>query len=101
ELRPEQKLAADAMLKHETGVLSATTAFGKTVVAAWLIAQRNASTLVLVPRRQLLDQWVERLAAFLDVPAKSIGRIGGGRKTPTGRFKWPVFQASVGKGFFA
>ena len=38
ELRPEQQLAAEAMLKHETGVLSATTAFGKTVVAAWLVA---------------------------------------------------------------
>ena len=98
ELRPEQKLAADAMLKHETGVLSATTAFGKTVVAAWLIAQRNASTLVLVPRRQLLDQWVERLAAFLDVPAKSIGRIGGGRKTPTGLLDVAVIQSLVRKG---
>ncbi len=63
ELRPEQKLAADAMLKHDTGVLSATTAFGKTVVVAWLIAQRGVNTLVLVHRRQLLDQWVERLAA--------------------------------------
>jgi superfamily II DNA or RNA helicase/very-short-patch-repair endonuclease len=97
ELRPEQKLAADAMLKHETGVLSATTAFGKTVVAAWLIAQRNASTLVLVHRRQLLDQWVERLAAFLDVPAKSIGRIGGGRKTPTGLLDVAVIQSLVRK----
>jgi superfamily II DNA or RNA helicase/very-short-patch-repair endonuclease len=98
ELRPEQKLAADAMLKHETGVLSATTAFGKTVVAAWLIAQRNVSTLVLVHRRQLLDQWVERLAAFLDVPAKSIGRIGGGRKTPTGLLDVAVIQSLVRKG---
>ncbi len=98
ELRPEQKLAAHAMLKHETGVLSATTAFGKTVVAAWLIAQRNASTLVLVHRRQLLDQWVERLAAFLDVPAKSIGRIGGGRKTPTGLLDVAVIQSLVRKG---
>lgn len=85
ELRPEQTRAADAMLKHETGVLSATTAFGKTVVAAWLIAQRGVNTLVLVHRRQLLDQWVERLATFLDLPAKSIGRIGGGRNKPTGR----------------
>jgi hypothetical protein len=38
ELRPEQQAAAEAMLRHETGVLSATTAFGKTVLAAWLIA---------------------------------------------------------------
>jgi superfamily II DNA or RNA helicase len=37
ELRPKQRVAADAMLAHETGVLAATTAFGKTVIAAWLI----------------------------------------------------------------
>ena len=43
ELRREQKAAADAMLRHEVGVLAATTAFGKTVVAAWLIAQRSCS----------------------------------------------------------
>ncbi len=72
------------MLAHDTGVLAATTAFGKTVIAAWLIAQRGVSTLVLVHRRQLLDQWVERLSTFLGVPAKSIGRIGGGRSRPTG-----------------
>jgi hypothetical protein len=84
ELRAEQKVAAEAMLKHDTGVLAATPAFGKTVVAAWLVAQRGVNTLVLVQRRQLLDQWVERLAAFLGLPAKSIGRIGGGRKKPTG-----------------
>ena len=98
ELRPEQKLAADAMLKHETGVLSATTAFGKTVVAAWLIARRRVNTLVLVHRRQLLDQWVERLAAFLGVPAKSIGRIGGGRNKPTGLLDVAVIQSLVRKG---
>ena len=97
ELRPEQKLAAEAMLKHDTGVLAATTAFGKTVVAAWLIAQRGVNTLVLVHRRQLLDQWVERLATFLDLPAKSIGRIGGGRKKPTGLLDVAVIQSLVRK----
>ena len=71
ELRPEQKTAARAMMAHDTGVLSATTAFGKTVVAAWLIAQRGVNTLILVHRRQLLEQWVERLSAFLGLPAKS------------------------------
>lgn len=79
ELRPEQHAAAKAMLAHDNGVLAATTAFGKTVVAAWLIAQRGVNTLVLVHRRQLLDQWLERLSTFLDLPASSIGRIGGGK----------------------
>jgi superfamily II DNA or RNA helicase len=60
-------------------VLAATTAFGKTVIGAWLIAERRVSALVLVHRRQLLDQWTERLAVFLDPPTDAIGRIGGGR----------------------
>ena len=76
------------MLRHETGVLSATTAFGKTVVAAWLIAQRNISTLVLVHRRQLLDQWVERLAAFL--PQMTAVRLLLER---IGRAALPIFLA--------
>ena len=58
------------MLAHETGVLAATTAFGKTVVAAWLIAQRGVNALILVHRQQLLQQWVERLSTFLGLPAK-------------------------------
>jgi superfamily II DNA or RNA helicase/very-short-patch-repair endonuclease len=98
ELRTEQKAAADAMLAHETGVLAATTAFGKTVIAAWLIAQRGVSTLVLVHRRQLLDQWIERLSAFLGVPARSIGRIGGGRSRPTGLLDVAIIQSLVRKG---
>jgi superfamily II DNA or RNA helicase/very-short-patch-repair endonuclease len=98
ELRAEQQAAANAMLAHDTGVLAATTAFGKTVVAAWLIARRGVSTLVLVNRRQLLDQWVERLAAFLGKPAKWIGRIGGGRNTPTGLVDVAVIQSLVRRG---
>ncbi|MGB7219993.1 MAG: DEAD/DEAH box helicase family protein [Vicinamibacterales bacterium] len=98
ELRPEQQAAADAMLAHETGVLAATTAFGKTVVAAWLIAQRGVNTLVLVHRRQLLDQWIERLAVFLGMPAKAIGRMGGGRTRPTGLLDVAVMQSLVKKG---
>ena len=98
ELRPEQKAAADALLEHETGVLAATTAFGKTVVAAWLIAQRGVNTLVLVHRRQLLDQWIERLSTFLGLPVKSIGRIGGGRNRPTGLLDVAVIQSLVRKG---
>jgi len=56
ELRAEQKKAAEEMLKSDIGVLSATTAFGKTVVAAWLIAKRQVNTLILVHRKQLQMQ---------------------------------------------
>ena len=78
-LRAEQMPAAEAMLQYDIGVLSATTAFGKTVVGAWLIAQRGVRTLVLVHRRQLMDQWKERLSLFLGIPKKEIGQIGGGK----------------------
>jgi len=93
QLRPDQQAAANAMLAHDDGILSATTAFGKTVVAAWLIAARKVNTLVLVHRRQLLDQWRERLATFLNLPVKSIGQIGGGRHRPGGLIDVAVIQS--------
>ncbi|PYT71902.1 MAG: restriction endonuclease subunit R [Acidobacteria bacterium] len=98
ELRPEQTVAAIAMLAHDTGVLAATTAFGKTVVAAWLIAQRGVNTLVLVHRRQLQLQWIERLSTFLGIPARTIGRIGSGRTKATGLLDVAVMQSLVRSG---
>ena len=97
QLRPEQQLAADTLARHDTGVLSATTAFGKTVVAAWMIARRGVNTLILVHRRQLLEQWIERLSTFLGLPAKSIGRAGGGRKKFTGVIDVALIQSMVRK----
>ena len=93
QLRPDQQAAANAMLAHDDGILSATTAFGKTVIAAWLIAARKTNTLVLVHRRQLLDQWRERLTTFLNLPSKEIGQIGGGRRRPTGIIDVAVIQS--------
>jgi superfamily II DNA or RNA helicase len=93
QLRSEQQTAAQTMLAHDDGILCATTAFGKTVVAAWLIAARKVNTLVLVHRRQLLDQWRERLAAFLNLPIKSIGQIGGGRRRAGGIIDAAVIQS--------
>ena len=94
----EQQAAADALLRHDTGVLAATTAFGKTVVAAYTIAARKSNTLVLVHRRQLLDQWIARLSSFLDLPPKSIGQIGGGKRKPTGIVDVAVIQSLARKG---
>ena len=98
KLRPEQQLAARALLEHDTGVLSASTAFGKTVVAAYLIAARAVNTLVLVHRKQLLDQWVERLRAFLELPEDAIGAIGGGRRNAAGIIDVAMIQSLSRKG---
>ena len=98
ELRPEQSDAVDKVLRHDEGIICAPTAFGKTVVGAALIAERKVSTLVLVHRQQLLDQWRERLAAFLDMSIKSIGQIGGGKSARTGVIDVAVIQSLQRKG---
>ena len=98
ELRTNQERAAHAMLAHETGVLAAATAFGKTVVAAWMIAERGVSTLIVVHREQLLEQWVERLCEFLDVAKNDIGCLSGRRKRLKGTLDVALMQSLVKKG---
>ena len=65
--RDEQLDAINALMTFSNGVLSATTAFGKTVTAAALIARRKTNTLILVHSKALLMQWHERLSEFLDI----------------------------------
>jgi superfamily II DNA or RNA helicase len=97
-LRDEQAEAIRQALRHDDGVLCAPTAFGKTVVASKLIAERGVSTLVLVHRRQLLDQWRERLAAFLDLPIKAIGQIASGKTSRSGCVDLALLQSLQRKG---
>lgn len=96
ELRSIQKEAASEILNHDIGVLSAPTAFGKTTIAAYLIAERKVNTLVLVHRRLLMDQWHERLKTFLNTDL--IGRIGGGRGDSTGIIDVGMIQSLNHKG---
>ena len=67
ELREEQKAAIADLMAHDNGVLNATTAFGKTVTAIGLIAERKINTLILVHTKALLDQWKSRLAEFMEI----------------------------------
>lgn len=67
ELRKEQQQALSNMLSHPVGTLSATTAFGKTVFAIAMIAQRKVNALILVHRKSLLDQWKKQLNDFLEI----------------------------------
>jgi superfamily II DNA or RNA helicase len=107
-LREEQPLAAEEMLKYEGGVLAATTAFGKTVIAAKLIAERKVNTLILVHRQQLLSQWAAKLTEFLkideELPALEkkrgrkkqqslIGQIGAGKNNPSSIIDIAIMQS--------
>ena len=92
-LREDQQAAVKAMLAFDAGVLCAPTAFGKTVVAAAMIARRGVNTLVLVHRTELMRQWQERLQAFLGADRDVVGVIGGGKSRPTGRIDIAVMQS--------
>ncbi len=92
-LRADQEMAAAAMLEHDVGVLCAPTAFGKTVMAAAMIAKRGMNTLVLVHRTELLQQWQARLQAFLGIDKDMVGTIGGGKSRPTGKIDIAVMQS--------
>jgi superfamily II DNA or RNA helicase len=95
ERRPRQTEAAKALTSHDEGILCAPTAFGKTAVAAQLIAMRKVNTLVLVHRRHLMDQWRERLALFLGINSKDIGQIGSGKTKQTGKLDVAVIQSLI------
>ena len=93
QLRKDQQTVITAMLKYQTGILSAPTAFGKTVMAAAIIARRKVSTLILVHRAELLQQWKERLSTFLDLSGASLGFIGCGKKKLSGLIDIAVMQS--------
>jgi len=97
ELTAVQKEASRALLKHDAGVFVAPPGIGKTVLGTHLISQRACSTLVLVHRKPLLEQWKAQLAIFLDVDEKDIGQIGGGQRKPNGQLDVAMMQSLVRK----
>ena len=97
-LREEQQKAVEALMKYDLGVLSASTAFGKTVVAINLLVKRNVNTLILVHRVQLLDQWKNRLQTFLGLDASEIGIWASGKKKINGKLDIASIQSLVRHG---
>lgn len=93
QLTDMQQEAFEALHAHEMGVFVAPPGTGKTVVAARLVAARGCSTLVLVHRTQLLEQWKAQLGLFLDQKPKAIGQLGGGKRRLTGKLDVAMLQS--------
>ncbi|MFC1745894.1 DEAD/DEAH box helicase family protein [Candidatus Riflebacteria bacterium] len=93
-----QKKAIRALKKHDIGVLSAGTGFGKTVIACKMIAVRKTKTLILVHRQQLLDQWLERLGQFIKPDGYKPGFIIGGKSRLSGNIDVAMLQSMFRRG---
>ncbi len=116
ELRKSQVPAVEKMLQHDTGILSAATAFGKTVVCSKLIAERKVSTLIFLESSALMDQWADALQDFLDIQEElpeyqtpsgrirkrksMIGRIHGAHDSSTGIIDIAMVGSLCKKGEF-
>ena len=98
DLTAVQKDAVNALLAHDIGVFVGPPGIGKTVLGTYLIAQRARSTLVLVHRKHLLDQWIAQLAMFLGIDQKDVGQVGGGKRKPNGRLDVAMIQSLVRQG---
>jgi len=92
-----QQQAVSTLCKQDIGVFVAPPGTGKTVVGAWLTAERQRNTLILVHRQPLLDQWITQLALFLGLEPRDIGQIGGGKHKPNGRLDVAMIQSLVRK----
>lgn len=91
-LTPVQEEAVSVLKKHDQGILVAPPGVGKTVMACALIARRKVSTLVLVHRQPILEQWKASFVKFLGMNPKEIGVLGGAKKKRTGKIDIVMMQ---------
>lgn len=98
KLIKEQRLLVKKILSGEIGVLSAPPGTGKTVLAIYAIAKRKTSTLILVHRKPLMEQWRKQLSVFLGLSLEKIGQVGGGKDKANGQIDIAMIQSLEDKG---
>jgi len=79
QLREHQQRAIEIVSKKDFGVIVAPPGSGKTIVGLKIISDRNQPALIIVHRKQLVEQWMERIETFLGFPKQEIGKIGQGK----------------------
>jgi superfamily II DNA or RNA helicase len=84
QLREHQQIVIDTIAKKDLGVIVAPPSSGKTIVGLKIIAEKKQPALIITHRKQIADQWIERIETFLGIPKIEIGKIGQG-KTKIGK----------------
>lgn len=79
QLREHQQAVIESISKKDLGVIVAPPGSGKTIVALKIISNKQQSALIIVHRKQLVEQWIERVETFLGIPKHEIGKIGQGK----------------------
>lgn len=97
-LREHQKTTIEACARKDFGVISSPPGSGKTVIGLKIIAEKQQPALIIVHRKQIFEQWIERIQAFLGIPKGEIGRIGQG-KVKVGKAITVAMIQSLGKHF--
>ena len=95
-LYAHQIIAFEAACKKDFGVIVAPPGTGKTIIGLKIIAEKRQPALILVHRKQLADQWIERIQAFLGIPKHEIGLIAQGKIKP-GKVITVAMIQSLGK----
>ena len=76
KLKSHQEIALEKIREKDFGVIVSPPGSGKTVIGLEIIAEKRQPALIIVHRKQLFDQWIERIQSFLKIPKKEIGQIG-------------------------
>lgn len=93
QLRGHQQAAVESTAKKDLGVIVAPPGSGKTIVALKLISDKQQPALIIVHRKQLVEQWIERIETFLGIPKHEIGKIGQGKNKVENRITVATIQS--------
>ncbi len=80
ELQDHQEIALEKVREKDFGVIVSPPGSGKTIIGLEIIVEKRQPALIIVHRKQLFDQWIERIQDFLKIPKKDIGQIGNQKK---------------------
>jgi len=75
-----QQMAVDTIIESENGILVAPPGSGKTIIGLNLVVRHKQPTLILVHKKQIFEQWIERIENFLNIPKREVGQLGAGKR---------------------